>query len=611
MKRMLPIIIMIILSHCFVAYGLDKPTHYALNEDIAKRTIKGFSLDDYIRNQLGFPNGINEEIHGNRIFKWLGDGGQKEDEPDGLIRTVLNRGRSNNHFHNPLLTWDTAGLSDTILGINYTGQSSILWSQNNNQDSGGKWSWYDARDYFYKGLTLTSKSERDSAMANTFRGLGQLMHLIEDASVPLHVRNNIHIIYNYESWVEDIRTSKKEAERTKFSNFIANPISFDKSILSDTPNPFAPIPIARIIDTDTYIGNNPNDTVSTAIGIAEYTNANFFSEDTVFSNTFSYPSSTSVEITDYSIPDPRDSNRTVIRQYYKKVADGEIDYRLATVGFLKDYIMIYIPSYRGLESNSLDEGVYSDYAERLIPRAVGYSAGLLNYFFRGEVEINKEIFEQVTAQGINGLYLTVKNLTPNEEMKNGEVWISYKYKLTGETDFTYGLSNPITSDNIPYEGEAYQSFTFPTPIPADATDIQYLWIFKGTLGQEMDAVVGKVTPGPCRITGKWLCKQDEGVSMVLSQTGTNITASWTDLLVYCSPPNNYVSCIATGTGTFNSSTRYIDLIFNTDMDCCCPQIVYEAVLLSCDCITGRVRNVCNPSANATFRRKGSNAFCSP
>jgi hypothetical protein len=602
MKRMLHIIL-IILSHCFVAYGLDKPTHYALNEDIAKRTINGFSLDDYIRNQLGFPNGINEEIHGTKILKWLGDGGQKEDEPDGLIRTVLNRGRSNNHFHNPLLTWDSAGLSATV----YTGQSSILWSQNKNQDPGGKWSWYDARDYFYRGLTLTGKLERDRAMANTFRALGQLMHLVEDASVPLHVRNDIHIIYNYEWWVEDIRTKKRET----FNNFIANPISFDKSILNNTPNPLAPIPIAKIIDTDIYTGNNPNDTVSTAIGISEYTNANFFSEDTVFSNTFSYPSSTSVEITDYSIPDPRDSNRTVIRPYYKKVADGEIDYRLAAVGFLKDYIMIYIPSYRGLERNSLDEGVYSDYAERLIPRAVGYSAGLLNYFFRGDVEISKEIFEQVTDQGISGLNLTVKNITPDEEMKNGEVWISYKYKLTGETEFTYGLSNQVASGNIPYEGEAHQSFTFHIPIPADAIDLKYIWIFRGTLGQEVGAVIGKVTPDPCRITGEWSCKQDEGLSMVLTQTGTNITASWTDLLVYCSPPNNYVSCIAAGTGTFNSSTRDIDLTFNTDMDCCCPQIVYEAVLLSCDCMAGRVRNVCNPSADATFRRKGSNAFCIP
>ncbi len=179
------------------SFPLEKITHQAINKNIANRTINGFSLNNYLINDLGFKEGIKEKLRigseEKEIFRWIGDGGQKEDEPDGLIRTVLNRGRSNNHFHNPLETWDQAGLDAYIGPLHYSGQSSILWSQNSNQDPGGKWSWYDARDYFYKGLTLTSKLGRDSAMANTFRALGQLMHLIEDASVPAHVRNDINI----------------------------------------------------------------------------------------------------------------------------------------------------------------------------------------------------------------------------------------------------------------------------------------------------------------------------------------------------------------------------------------------------------------------------------
>ena len=69
-----------------------------------------------------------------------------------------------------------------LLGHNYTGQSAILSAQNANQDVGGKWSWKDARDYF--------KTQRDIYFANTFRGLGHLMHLVQDMSVPEHVRNN-------------------------------------------------------------------------------------------------------------------------------------------------------------------------------------------------------------------------------------------------------------------------------------------------------------------------------------------------------------------------------------------------------------------------------------
>ena len=34
-----------------------------------------------------------------------------------------------------------------------------------------------------------------------------------------------------------------------------------------------------------------------------------------------------------------------------------------------------------------DETCHADYLEKLIPRAVGYSAGMLNYFFRGKINI--------------------------------------------------------------------------------------------------------------------------------------------------------------------------------------------------------------------------------
>jgi hypothetical protein len=110
--------IILILSLIFIlcplpSYSLEKATHRAINQYITENTINGFSLSTFLKNNLGFDKGKDEPIDEQAIYKWFGDGGQKEDEPDGLIRIVLNRGRSNNHFHNPLLTWNTAGLSDT------------------------------------------------------------------------------------------------------------------------------------------------------------------------------------------------------------------------------------------------------------------------------------------------------------------------------------------------------------------------------------------------------------------------------------------------------------------------------------------------------------------
>ncbi len=476
-----------------------KETHKEFNEKAAKMTINGFSLNDYLLNQLGFASGFNEPIYGysemenkdieQRVFQWIGEGGQTEDMPprDGgsardyrnvLLTYLRNNGRAQNHFHNPLLNWDNAGLNSTmkakwfpfifdpflllgscnfasyfpsvIVECGFTGESSVIWSQNEDQHVGGEWSWQDAREYFHIALTGmdfagnvvapepgdTEDETRDKYFAKTFRAVGQLMHLVEDASVPMHARNDVHILFSYEGWVESLRKDTINGGDEEFNNLISNPVSFHSSILSLPENNLADIPIAKIIDTDQYTGANPDATVQrkcsvtetticntdsdcpsgetclSTIGLAEYSNANFITEDTRFTD-FPYPAWDSVEKTNYDVEDPRDNNRMVKRQYYKKIQHGELgvedkdgdgtpDYRLATVGFLKDYILEYFPErdayLRSKERPALDSIVYEDYADLLVPRAVGYSAGLIDYFFRGELYV---IYLVPSNDGVN------------------------------------------------------------------------------------------------------------------------------------------------------------------------------------------------------------------
>lgn len=507
-KRALFLFILIVwfswISHGF---ALEKATHMLINQQVAERTINGFSLNSYLINTLGFDAGIDKELSGysetnnkyieRPVWWWIQEGGKAEDEPDGLLRMVVNRGRSNNHFHNPLKpNWDTSGLDVYMGPLHYTGQSSILWAQNPNQDPGGKLSWHDARDYFYRGLILTSKTERDRAMAYMFRSLGQLMHLIQDSSVPAHGRNDIHIGFHYEKWLETI----SRVEPGIFNDFIANPISFDSSILNGDPDFRAPIPIAKIVDSHKYYGRNPDDTANTtAIGLAEYVNANFFSENTIFNNAFPYPARTSVEKQDYLIPDPRDNNRTVMRQYYNKIGDGDTGYRLATVGLLRDYITKHFPWYRGLEGESLDGGVYEDYARRLLPRAVGYSSGLLKYFFRGKFQVTAiPIFYRGE---IHFMRLKIKNLA-DETMSNGNFALTYRYTPPGgNTDGSDDIfmrawaldGSPFVScPELRAQNEMVVDFLIHPPLPRkDYVAINFTLAFKGTLGSEVGAVIGK------------------------------------------------------------------------------------------------------------------------
>ncbi|MEW6419946.1 MAG: hypothetical protein AB1480_17835 [Nitrospirota bacterium] len=413
---------LIILSWTSQGFSYAKETHQAINEHIAQNTVSGFSLNNYLMENLGFGEGVKEELNGidanginvkKKIFWWLGHGGFQEDVPEQIWRLVLNMARNNNHFHNPLEVWDSAGLDDYVGPFHYTGQSLLLWAQNPNQSPGGEWSWQDAREYFYIALTgkdftgtivAPDKAKRDEYFARTFRGLGQQMHLVHDASVPEHVRNDIHVFKAYEGYVEDVRNE----DLSLWSGWISSPLTFDKSILNIvSTNPSAPVPISRIIDTDNYNGTNPGITATTSIGISEYTNANFVSADTINASDFPYP-----QITESTPIVERDFtntlwNTTYPRRYYLKNCCGETSggqgYLLSAIDYLDYYRQKYpLLSFALPKIPVLDVNVYSDYASLLIPRAVGYSAGLLNYFFRGEVEFSKEIYEQTTADGYHG-----------------------------------------------------------------------------------------------------------------------------------------------------------------------------------------------------------------
>jgi hypothetical protein len=83
---------------------------------------------------------------------------------------------------------------------------------------------------------------------------------------------------------------------------------------------------------------------------------------------------------------------------------------------------------------TLDLECYKEYAQNLIPRAVGYSAGLLNYFFRGTLDVSwpeTGVYSiadgsqtSYTANGNHHQQFTkinaaIRNTTPNEAIGVG------------------------------------------------------------------------------------------------------------------------------------------------------------------------------------------------
>ncbi len=123
----------------------------------------------------------------------------------------------------------------------------------------------------------------------------------------------------------------------------------------------------------------------------------------------------------------------------------------------------------------LDDRCNEEYASKLIPRAVGYSAGLLNYFFRGSINMKIDP---------NGVGYVIEN--KSNETLTGTFSLYYD-KLNGER--VPIISWPLPSINP--NGQGIVSFTAPTD-PYRNDPNSYILVFNGQMGYETNAVIGKV-----------------------------------------------------------------------------------------------------------------------
>jgi hypothetical protein len=527
-----------------LAEGYDNNVnHQVINENAAKQSNDLLN----VLSNLGFNDKLEHVVYGKKIYKWFHDGAREEDIP--LVRTY-------NHFHDPTKSLVSAGLDDYIevLGIpllHVTGDSSVLWAQAENQTftsadgivySFETWSWPKAMDYYYQALTSSDKTVREQNLAYTFRALGQVMHLLSDSAVPDHVRNEAHASgWHYEKWCEQ-----------NSSNLNATADSVDYSITTISLVP-ALSPITNFWDTMPDPGYNIN-----PLGLAEYTNYNFLSRKTIFKK-YLYPQ----QPNEFSLePVTAEDGKPDFRVYFAGFTSDEhtIDY-LASTGYLwSDLIDI---SSEDLDDSrfNLDDNCFENYASLLIPHAVGYSAGLLNYFFRGQLEI---IIKP------NGL--KVKNMST-------DVMDSFIDPVTGNRignisiyyDDTNNERNPLASYElsmplVPGEETPVISFTSPSN---NIKSGRYIVVFYGKLGTEEGAVIGKVTP-PMQI---YYVSTRNGVDKIykMEMDGVNLTLVYDnqnpDLYIgklTLSPDGNSLAFAADiSSGPANFTIYRLDLIDGT------------------------------------------------
>lgn len=494
-------------------YAYSKGVHEKISEKVIDKNIT--KIDGYLKN-IGLNNGVSENLNGNNLWipmvkkarEWIEEGSWKEDIDVGILWS---------HFYDP-----RTNKGYSVGGVEI-GQSA--YDRANDLPNLGPWVW--ARKRLYDGLTQTDKTIRENYLSIALQSLGRATHLVQDVSVPAHTRNDFHLPYvdeePYETYTDKHYLDLDYKE-------IPFPL-WDQSI-----SPYAP---RQFWDTDTYNGYNPSASLNQ--GLAEYTNANFFSKDTIFDDAYPFPNELSTDLQSYSNQNQNKLPEIVIAEdnipdtsfWIKKDKDGEIIDHFVKPGYLtKEALDAGNPIY--VRTFTLDDTCYKYYASLLIPRAVGYSAGLLDYFFRGTLEITPpdQIAYAVTDgsqtpyldtyghyhQQFTSIKAKVRNSTPDtipgEEVQNcnqiqGNCIIqaiaryriipNYMYDLSnyppnGTTmhniEYSYSVSAPIYINSLSSVTPQEFSFDFYTsPIPAGITDLYLQVVFKGTLGNETDIAI--------------------------------------------------------------------------------------------------------------------------
>ena len=457
--------------------------------------------------------------------------------------------RSVNHFMDP--SRSGAGLSvypGALPSATWALQDVFLKSASQ------QFSYWSARKYFYEALTTlgvaSAPGGRDGLWGKTFQSIGQIIHHLQDMTQPQHVRNDAHLDRQAKGVWIPAQTPEvgiiHQSRFEKYSAFNRSGVARIQSILNG--GGFDPV-YPRLHTQLT----SPRAFWTGASGVADYTNANFVSARTNFTATaagvaqanISYPSPapdgtgnrlSAVEaFGDEPVP-------AVVQQfcadagatwcgmtfYATAVHDNEskpvsTNLRASTESLfdedLKGHTISFalngqlITTGRIFALNRLNFNAAYPY---LIPKAVNYSAGLINYFFRGKLEISLPeagVYALVDHAvesckddcGFRSIKLKVTNRTVSDALVSGDLLAVVKFRRdqcyqpsldndsvpltcrSPEEEIVVSRAIPIV-EPIAADATRELQFTFDTPIPINATDVLLQAVFKGQLGAENEAV---------------------------------------------------------------------------------------------------------------------------
>jgi hypothetical protein len=450
-----------------------------------------------------------------KLSEFLAEGAVEEDSPVTRVR---------HHFFDPVkdrpLSIGCVPVIGCALVAGYRSWEYML--EPNDQILGQDNSLRDARFYLHYGLLYKTgdasgdEGQRDLALSIMLRSLGHVMHHMQDMAQPQHVRNDQHL-----SGIADSRYEAYTKERG--------------DELLPLMNSAVPVyPGSPEFQTARDFWFNAANT-----GIAQTVNREFLSYGTNFhlsasgAATGEYASPAPAGSADFT---PQDLGLTLLPSGQAQCANPGInctmtmyatpttqrastlsvfDQDLRITGVSVNYLSGTASTQRFFDLNRFNLAAVHPV---LIPRAVAYSAGIVNHFFRGKLEITAPatgpyaVVDHSTGQGFRRIRATVKNLTKDEKLTGGDIRLiatyhlnkCYKPDLTGEfqSDGAGGFKEPCPeyrsteeyiSIGAPQQvsfdvDESKQlSFTLDEAIPINATDLMFQIYYTGGVGAEAES----------------------------------------------------------------------------------------------------------------------------
>ncbi len=475
MMRILCLAALVLLVQDVRAYEVE--THQQMSERAFYRS--RLAEDWKMPESWGLrPEQAQELRFGDRTaVGWIQLGSIDEDSLNG-VRFV-------NHFFNPL---DGSGL----VTPRRRGIASPEWALSDNRNTDN---YAFARKRFLDALTSRTEASRTQSFGALFKSLGHVVHHVQDMAQPQHTRNDVHCPWLLCIWEgvapeERLRPALYEQYTKSKSDkggldqyYLAYP-----AVYPDVPG--SPLTTPRKFWNTESAGLAG---VSRGKGMAEFSNRNFVTARTNFGGRplrltttpgFDLPNADNIVI-DYLIPvcdaapSVRDTHPQLCEKYRVTLLSSTI---VDTLVPEQDGLVSKISSFGFLDADLAEAGetmiftqnriVFDDMQRFLTSRAVAYSTGLLNYFFRGNIAMERDPDSPAT-------YL-IRN--------NGDEELKGKFRLYYDDKDGNRILVPTDwpDQTIPARS-AKAGFTFTQPAdppPAAEWTDRFLLVFSGTMGDE-------------------------------------------------------------------------------------------------------------------------------